>query len=127
MGPVASWREVMNTFNIEFPSICMRALLDGYRFKRIQFYNVKLSLLISPIVPVFIICLSHSVSISLSLSIFLSLFLFLSLHHSFYLFHSLTLSFSFAFQVLVEWNTRRDTSLAISIGRAVIISLPCHS
>ena len=27
---VASWREVMNTFNIEFPSICMRALNDGY-------------------------------------------------------------------------------------------------
>lgn len=29
-GPVASWREIMNTFNLEFPSICMRALLDGY-------------------------------------------------------------------------------------------------
>ena len=28
---VASWREVMNTFNIEFPSICLRAMLDGYR------------------------------------------------------------------------------------------------
>ena len=27
---VASWREVMNTFNIEFPSICLRAMLDGY-------------------------------------------------------------------------------------------------
>lgn len=28
--PVASWREGMNTFNIEFPSICLRALLSGY-------------------------------------------------------------------------------------------------
>ena len=27
---IVSWREVMNTFNIEFPSICLRALLDGY-------------------------------------------------------------------------------------------------
>jgi hypothetical protein len=27
---VASWREVMNTFNLEFPSICLRALLSGY-------------------------------------------------------------------------------------------------
>ena len=27
---VASWREVMNTFNIEFPSICLRALNLGY-------------------------------------------------------------------------------------------------
>jgi hypothetical protein len=29
-NPVASWREAMNTFNLEFPSICLRALLDGY-------------------------------------------------------------------------------------------------
>ena len=29
---VASWREIMNTFAIEFPSICLRALLDGYRY-----------------------------------------------------------------------------------------------
>jgi len=28
--PVAGWRDVMNTFNIEFPSICLRALLAGY-------------------------------------------------------------------------------------------------
>lgn len=28
--PVASWREGMNTFNIEFPSICLRALNLGY-------------------------------------------------------------------------------------------------
>lgn len=28
--PVASWREGMNTFNIEFPSICLRALLNGH-------------------------------------------------------------------------------------------------
>lgn len=27
---VTSWREAMNAFNIEFPSICLRALLDGY-------------------------------------------------------------------------------------------------
>eukprot|EP00667_Euglena_gracilis_P014382 EG_transcript_14891 len=27
---VASWRELMNTFSIEFPSICLRALLEGY-------------------------------------------------------------------------------------------------
>eukprot|EP00667_Euglena_gracilis_P011623 EG_transcript_11877 len=27
---VASWRELMNTFSVEFPSICLRALLDGY-------------------------------------------------------------------------------------------------
>ena len=27
---VAGWRDVMNTFNIEFPSICLRALLAGY-------------------------------------------------------------------------------------------------
>jgi len=27
---VASWRDVMNTFNLEFPSICLRALLAGY-------------------------------------------------------------------------------------------------
>ena len=30
-NPVASWRELMNTFNIEFPSVCLRALMDGYR------------------------------------------------------------------------------------------------
>lgn len=29
-SPVASWREGMNTFAIEFPSICLRALLSGY-------------------------------------------------------------------------------------------------
>lgn len=28
--PVAGWRDVMNAFNIEFPSICLRALLAGY-------------------------------------------------------------------------------------------------
>ena len=28
--PVASWREGMNTFNVEFPSICLRALNLGY-------------------------------------------------------------------------------------------------
>ena len=28
--PVASWREFMNSFNIEFPSICLRAMLAGY-------------------------------------------------------------------------------------------------
>ena len=28
--PVASWRESMNTFTIEFPSICVRSLLDRY-------------------------------------------------------------------------------------------------
>jgi len=28
--PVASWREGMNTFAIEFPSICLRALLNGH-------------------------------------------------------------------------------------------------
>lgn len=27
---VAGWRDVMNAFNIEFPSICLRALLMGY-------------------------------------------------------------------------------------------------
>ena len=27
--PVASWREIMNTFTLEFPSICAR----GYYFK----------------------------------------------------------------------------------------------
>eukprot|EP00667_Euglena_gracilis_P017150 EG_transcript_18020 len=27
---VASWRELMNTFSVEFPSICLRALLEGY-------------------------------------------------------------------------------------------------
>jgi len=29
-NPRASWREEMNAFNIEFPSICLRALLEGY-------------------------------------------------------------------------------------------------
>jgi hypothetical protein len=30
-NPVASWRESMNTFNLEYPSICSRAILDnGY-------------------------------------------------------------------------------------------------
>ena len=29
-NPRASWREEMNAFNIEFPSICLRALLKGY-------------------------------------------------------------------------------------------------
>lgn len=29
-SPVASWREAMNTFTIEFPSVCLRALLSGY-------------------------------------------------------------------------------------------------
>ena len=29
-GPVASWREAMNAFTIEFPSICLRALVEGY-------------------------------------------------------------------------------------------------
>lgn len=28
--PVASWREVMNVFNLEYPSICLRALLKGH-------------------------------------------------------------------------------------------------
>ena len=28
--PVAAWREMMNTYTIEFPSICSRSLLDGY-------------------------------------------------------------------------------------------------
>ena len=27
---VAEWREALNTFNLEFPSICLRALLSGY-------------------------------------------------------------------------------------------------
>jgi hypothetical protein len=30
VNPVASWREAMDTFMIEYPSICLRALLDGY-------------------------------------------------------------------------------------------------
>lgn len=30
VNPVASWREGMNTFNLEFPSICLRALNSGY-------------------------------------------------------------------------------------------------
>ena len=30
IDPVASWREVMDTFAIEFPSICLRALNLGY-------------------------------------------------------------------------------------------------
>lgn len=29
-NPVAAWRDLMNTLNIEFPSIRMRALLNGY-------------------------------------------------------------------------------------------------
>ena len=29
-NPVASWREAMNTFNLEYPSICLRAMLEGY-------------------------------------------------------------------------------------------------
>lgn len=28
--PRASWRELMNAFNLEFPSICVRAMLKGY-------------------------------------------------------------------------------------------------
>jgi len=28
--PIAAWREMMNTYTIEFPSICSRSLLDGY-------------------------------------------------------------------------------------------------
>ena len=87
----------MNTFNIEFPSICMRALLDGYRSTRTRFFNVKLSSYISQAVPVFIICLFISVScLTLSPSIFLSfcfhLSLFLSLSLSISLYHSLPLS-----------------------------------
>jgi hypothetical protein len=27
---VASWRELMNTFNLEYPSICLRALMKGH-------------------------------------------------------------------------------------------------
>ena len=27
---VTTWREAMNAFNLEFPSICLRALVDGY-------------------------------------------------------------------------------------------------
>jgi hypothetical protein len=27
---IVSWRESMNAFSIEFPSICLRALMDGY-------------------------------------------------------------------------------------------------
>jgi hypothetical protein len=30
VDPVASWREAMNTFNLEYPSICLRALLRGH-------------------------------------------------------------------------------------------------
>jgi hypothetical protein len=29
-NPVASWREALNTFILEYPSICLRALLNGY-------------------------------------------------------------------------------------------------
>jgi hypothetical protein len=29
-SPVASWREVTNTFMLEYPSICLRALLNGH-------------------------------------------------------------------------------------------------
>jgi len=29
-NPIAAWREMLNTFNIEFPSLCLRALIDGY-------------------------------------------------------------------------------------------------
>ena len=28
--PVAGWRDVMNAFNLEFPSVCLRALMAGY-------------------------------------------------------------------------------------------------
>eukprot|EP00667_Euglena_gracilis_P011889 EG_transcript_12171 len=27
---IVAWRELMNTFSIEFPSVCLRALLEGY-------------------------------------------------------------------------------------------------
>jgi hypothetical protein len=30
INPVASWREAMNTFVLEYPSVCLRALLEGY-------------------------------------------------------------------------------------------------
>ena len=79
----------MNTFNIEFPSICMRALLDGYRFTRIRFSNDALSSSTSPTVPVFIsflflsvhpsVCLSVCLCISYSVYPFLSRSLPLSL------------------------------------------------
>ena len=29
-GSVADWRDLMNTFNLEFPSMCLRALLSGH-------------------------------------------------------------------------------------------------
>jgi hypothetical protein len=42
----ASWREGMNTFNLEFPSICLRALLAGtlvvwfYVIQSITFHSI---------------------------------------------------------------------------------------
>ena len=71
----------MNTFNIEFPSICMRALLDGYRFTRIRFSNDTLSSSTSPTVPVFISFLFLSVHPSVCLSVFVSLTLSIPLCH----------------------------------------------
>ena len=66
----------MNTFNIEFPSICMRALLDGYRFTKIRFSNYALSSWTSPTVPVFISFLFLSVRPSACLSVCLSVCLY---------------------------------------------------
>lgn len=30
ISPASSWRDIMNTYTIEFPSICIRALLEGH-------------------------------------------------------------------------------------------------
>ena len=153
----------MNTFNIEFPSICMRALLDGYRFTKIRFSKDALSSWTSPTVPVFIsflflsvrpsACLSVSVyqcvctpvcvcvCVCVWLSVCLCVCLSVCLYACVYVFPSLTLSiplchvfclflslaFSFAFLVRVEWNIRKGISLAIFTGQTVIILLPCHS
>ena len=38
MEPTADWRETLNTFTIEYPSTCIRSLLDGYAACGANFY-----------------------------------------------------------------------------------------
>lgn len=40
---IITWRESMNTFNLEFPSICMRALLDGYNSCGMEYQDAHYS------------------------------------------------------------------------------------
>eukprot|EP01041_Mallomonas_annulata_P003200 gene3200-6319_t len=42
-NPVTHWREEMNSFNLEFPSTCIRALLNGYKTCGVEYQDAHYS------------------------------------------------------------------------------------